>query len=331
MGVLRRDGFSVLLSLGCMIQPVPAQLSQPVARSYSQAAEPTDLLSSAKDLVQHGKNEEAEQAIRKYLQTHPTSGNAHFLLGYILFKQTNAKESLAEYTEGAKYQVPGAVDLKVVALDYVLLGDYADADRWLTRSLQEAPQDSEAWYYLGRTKYNENRFEEAVSAFEQCLKRDPRNINAEDNLGLSYQGLGRTDEAIAAYRTAIEWQADSPVKNPGPIINLASFLVELNRPQEAIDYLRQAESISPGIYRREGLQELQPRLHEQLGKAFSLLNQLPQAQAELEKAVQLSPQDARLHYLLGRIYRKQRLTEKAETEFERYVELSRAQVSVQSR
>src|SRR5207253_7946429 len=66
--------------------------------------------------------------------------------------------------------------------------------------------DSEGWYYLGRTKYNENRFAEAISAFQQCLKLDPQNVKAEDNLGLSLAGLGRNEEAAVAYNQAIAWQ-----------------------------------------------------------------------------------------------------------------------------
>jgi Flp pilus assembly protein TadD len=312
-----------LFFVPCLIQLLPSGVAQSVPASQSQTSVTLDPLTSSKELVDQGHKEEAERQIRKYLEEYPNSGNAHFLLGYILFKFAKAKESLAEYTEGAKHESPSPADLKVVALNYVLLGDYVDADKWLTRSLQEAADDAEAWYYLGRTKYKENRFEEAVTAFEECLKRDPRNIRAEDNLGLSYQGLGRKEQAIAAYRTAIAWQVGLAVTNPSPLINLGSFLLELIRPQEALHYLQHAEAISPEVYSKEGLQELQPRLHEQLAKAYSLLNELPQAQTHLEKAVQLSPQDGRLHYLLGQIYRKQGWSEKAKAEFQRRVELSR--------
>jgi hypothetical protein len=108
---------------------------------------------------------EAEQRVRQYLAVHPDSANAHFLLGHILFQEIQsearlesqlalqvqtpmggakvlgrnssdakdrdekAKASLAEFTAGAKYRAPIAADLKVVAFDYVLLGDYLDADK----------------------------------------------------------------------------------------------------------------------------------------------------------------------------------------------------------
>jgi Flp pilus assembly protein TadD len=268
-------------------------------------------------LLDQGDVEQAGQIVRKFAQTHPDSADAHFLLGLILFKAVKAKESLAEYTEGAKHRQPSPYDLEIVALDYVLLHDYMDADRWLSKSLEGNPNNSEGWYYLGRTKYNENRFEEAVQAFEQCLKREPTNVKAEDNLGLSYAALGRNDDAIAAYRRAIGWQAHTADKDSGPFLDLGSLLLDQRRTKEAIPYLMEAAQLSAA----------DSRAHEQLGKAYEADGRLPDAQRELEKAVELSPQDPALHFVLGRVFQKQKLMDKAKTEFARSGQLSQAQAS----
>ncbi|MGB7140319.1 MAG: tetratricopeptide repeat protein [Candidatus Acidiferrum sp.] len=294
-------------------------------------------LAHAKSLLDQGKAADADCAVRDYISTHPDSGDAHFLRGYILFRQiqarsvtmdaghhelykepetpvpgtsfqeATAKESLGEFTEGAKYRKPTAFDLQIVALDYVVLGDYADADKWLSYSLQWNPMDPDAWYLLGRTKYSENRFEEAAQSFTQFLKSDPKNVKAEDNLGLSYAALGRNDKAMAAYQNAIAWQADAAAKDPGPFLDLGVLLMDLNRTQEAVFYFIQAVAISPK----------EPRHHEELGQAYFRLDELPKAQAELETAVSLSPQNPRLHYLLGRVYRKEGFMAKAAAEFNR--------------
>jgi tetratricopeptide (TPR) repeat protein len=292
------------------------QLETSAENTHGSAAlpeEPTDpLLEQARALLDSGSLKEAEVAVRQYLDKNANSANGHFLLGHILFREQKPQASLAEYTQGAKFHDPGAFDLKIVGLDYVLLGGYADADHWLTRSLERDPKDSQGWYYLGRTKYNENRFEEAISAFKQCLRLHPKNVKAEDNLGLSYQGLGRTDDAASAYRNAIAWQSQMLEKHFGPFLDLGSLLLEQDRTKEAISYLHQAVEISP--------QESKP--HEQLGKAYSRLNELPKAQAELEKAVALAPESASLHFMLGQVYRKQGMTDKARLELERGVALN---------
>jgi Flp pilus assembly protein TadD len=315
------------------LEPAPHRPSATEGSSSS----PDGLLAQAKLLADKGTPHEAEPLVRQYLGAHPDSADAHFLLGYILFreiqeqaavrgaateasyaekttertsgdfKETKAKASLAECTEGAKHHAPSAADLKIVALDYVVLGDYPDADKWLTKMLEWTPNDVEGWYYLGRTKYNENRFDEAVHAFQQCLKLDPQNVKAEDNLGLAYAGLNHVNDAVAAYHSAIEWQKDALTKNPGPFIDLADLLLDQNRSKEAIPYLREAIQIAPQ----------DSKAHELLGKAYARLDEFPQAQAELEKAAELAPQNANLPCMLGPMYRKQGLTEKAELALDR--------------
>jgi tetratricopeptide (TPR) repeat protein len=264
-------------------------------------------LHTARSLLEYGHAREAESSVRQYLVSHSTSADAHFLLGLVLFKETRAKESLAEYSEGTRYRQPSAYELEIVALDYVLLADYMDADKWLTKSLASNPNNPQGWYYLGRTKYKENRFEEAVSAFEQCLRMDPQNVKAEDNRGLSYAGLGRNDEAMAAYRRAISWEGQQISKDPGPYLDFGSLLLDLDRAQEAVGYLRTAVRIG----------NADAKAHMELGKAYERLEQLSQAREELENAARLAPQDPALHFLLGRVYRKLGLMEKAKSEFER--------------
>jgi tetratricopeptide (TPR) repeat protein len=272
---------------------------------------PDTPLAEARSLLELGKFDEAEKVTRRYLAIHKSSAEGHYLLGYILVKKRDAKSSLAEYTEAARYRKPSAADLEAVAGNYVLLKDYPDADKWFTKAVEWNPKDSLGWYYLGRTKYSENRFEEAVGAFEQCLKLDPRNAKAEDNLGLSWEGLNQTEKAQAAYKTAIDWQKDRADKIPGPWLDLGSLLVDDNRPEEGMPYLLEAARISPDDF----------RVHRELGKAYSHLDQLEKARIELEKAVELEPQNAAAHFMLSQVYRRQGLMDKARIETERYAAL----------
>ncbi len=269
-------------------------------------------LAEIRALVESEKYTEAEQQARAYLENHKDSADFHYLLGYILFKEQRAKESLAEYTEGAKYKAPSAYDLETVAGDYVLLKDYPDADKWFTKSAEWNPGNFQVLYYLARTKYNENRFDEAAALFLQCLKLDPKSVKTEDNLGLAYQGLNRNDEAISAFHTAISWQTDSPKKDPGPYLNVGSLLVDLERNNEALSYLLEAAKIAP--------QDM--RMHRALGKAYLRLDELEKAQAELEQSAELAPRDAPIHFMLSQLYRKRGMTEKEMAETRRYRELT---------
>jgi tetratricopeptide (TPR) repeat protein len=142
--------------------------------------------------------------------------------------------------------------------------------------------------------------------------------------------LDRNDEAIVAYKNAIAWQSGAPAKNPDPFINIGELLLEQNRPEEAVSYLMQAVAISAEVYRSQGMAELEPRAHEYLGKAYSRINRPQEAKVELEKAVELAPEDARLHYLLGQLYQKMGARDKAKAEFDRFAALSRAHNAAQN-
>jgi Flp pilus assembly protein TadD len=339
---------ALLFATICSFLPLTSMRAACLAQSSDQTG---SLLAEAKTLFQQSKFAEADRAVRQYLENHPNSADAHFLLGHTLFREIQAeaildrqlalqaqgpmvgakaptpnsseislpkdreekaKASLEEFTAGAKYRNPSAADLKIVAFDYIVLGDYPDADKWLTKMLEWAPNDADGWYNLGRAKYNENRFAEAISAFQQCLKFDPKNVKAEDNLGLSFAGMNRNEEAAAAYQQAIAWQEQSLAKNPRPYIDLGSLLIDENRSKDAVTLLLQASEID----------SRDSKTHELLGKAYARLEEFPRAQVELEKAIELSPQTPNLHCMLAPIYRKQGLAEKAKAEYDRCATLT---------
>jgi Flp pilus assembly protein TadD len=254
--------------------------------------------------MSEGKLAEAESAARQVLAQNPSSADGHFLLGEVLFLEKKPRESLVEFTAGAKYRRPGPKELRTVASDYVLLGDFADADKWFSQVTIETPNDPEAWYLLGRTKYNENRFEEAITSFQRVLALRPNDVQAEDNLGLSQQGLGHMEEAKAAFQTAIAWQNGAPA-DAQPFLNLGILLTDHGDAAAGVRQLQTAAQIAPK----------NPKVHEQLGRALQATGDLKKAQEQLEIATRLAPDAAALHFRLGQIYHQQGLKEQAQQEF----------------
>jgi tetratricopeptide (TPR) repeat protein len=121
------------------------------------------LLINARLDVNNGMAEQADHEVRQYLGKHPNSAKP-------ASKPTRPKHRWRSIPKAPNNRTPSYLDLKVAALDYILLEDYADADKWLSRSLEWNPQDAESWYDLGRIKYNEASFSEARNAFDRCLK-----------------------------------------------------------------------------------------------------------------------------------------------------------------
>jgi Flp pilus assembly protein TadD len=290
------------MRINVFIRSVLAVLACCAATALGQI--PADPLAAARSLLDAGKIEESEAILRDYIAKNPSGADAHFLLGYALFRDQKPTESLAEFTAGAKFRRPQADELKVVASDYFMLGDFSDADKWFSQVVSETPNDADAWYLLGRTQYNENEFSAAVASFEHALTLHPKYVEAENNIGLCWKELNDRDKARAAFEAAIDWQGETPV-DPQPFLNLGTLLADNNQGAEAISYLSKAAVLSPK----------NPAIHEELGKVYLAMNKLPEAQAELEQAVSLSPDTSSLHYKLAQILRKEGLQDRAQQEF----------------
>lgn len=277
----------------------------------------TDPLAEARSLATSGLLAKSEALVRSYLDANPASADAYFLLGYVVFREQRARDSLAEFTAGAKYRRPKAGEFMTIASDYVLLGDYVDADKWFSEVTQERPDDAGAWYLLGRTQYNESDYPKAVASFKRALALRPHDIEVENNLGLVWRAINQTDKAKDAFQTAIAWQTEHPVDSQ-PYLNLGTLLADAGQFDQALPNLAQAIELAPD----------NPRIHEELAYVYEATNNLPKAQSELEKAVALAPKASALHFKLARVYRREGQQEQAKRELDLCEKLNGTQSSV---
>jgi tetratricopeptide (TPR) repeat protein len=292
-----------LFTVGCTLLVILS------GRVYSQTTTPgteaSGKLAQVKADIEHGQYADADKGLREYLTDYPADVDAKYLFAYALFKENRPADSLKEYTEAARQRSPGAADLKTVALDYVLLNDYKDAEHWIRYALSMDPNDSEAWYEAGRIEYTLNYFRPALDAFQRSLQLDPASAKAENNLGLTLEALNRVDDAIAAYRKALAMQNASPHPSEQPMLNLATVLIDRNQLDEALPLLKQAAQIAPRDW----------KILAQLGRLYAAKGDLNEAHDVLQRAVEIEPEKASLHFQLGQVYKKLGLTEKAQAEF----------------
>lgn len=339
--LLRKAIIAVLLSLTAMTAQTNEEFNRGVAEfqagNYTSAAASfakaeatspgtTDaLLYQSKSLIHLNDFPAAENALRRYIASHPKSSDAAYLLGFVLHREKRPAESLAAYTQAAALTAPTADDLKIVALDYVLLDDYSDAIKWLEKAVEFDPKNKDAWYYLGRACYTKGRLPEARKAFQQLLELDPHDVRGENNLGLILETEGQPSAAIEAYRRAIEWQEQNLRPSEQPYVNLGSLLVEQGQVTDALPPLRKAADLAPS----------NAYCHLKLGMAYRKLGRLNESQQELEKTTQLDPENAAAHYQLGRTLKENNSLSRAQAEFDRAAELqtraagSRSQTSEQ--
>ena len=245
-----------------------------------------------------------ETDLRAALVTQPEEASLLYALALVLRQEGKAGESLRTYTHAAQHRQPTPQQLRSVALDYVLLGDYEDAIHWLETATTMDPSDPDVLYALGRCYYTKNRFVEAGNMYLRVLTLRPRDLKAEENLGLTYEAMNRSVEAESALRAAASW-ADPHGTDEWPFVDLGAFLFDHNRPQEAIAPLETATLIEPAS----------AIAHEKLGRALLATKQSAAGVEHLRKAASLDPRNPRVHYELGRALRDAGQAEEAKKEF----------------
>jgi Flp pilus assembly protein TadD len=297
-------------ALACAVLLCAMQQIAPLTPVSPQAGS----LAAARQLVHDGQFAQADAMLRPLIAADPKAAEPHYLLAYILLREDKPTESLKEYTSAAALRAPTATELRNVALDYVLLKALPEADQWMSRSLAMDANDAETWYAMGRLRYTEGRYSDALTCFEKTLVLNPRSVKGENNLGLAYEALNRNEDAVRAYRNAIAWQKDDPAPSEQPLLNLAILLQHRNQLPEAQQLLEQAAEIVPK----------DPRIHENLGQVYLHTDRVADAVKEFADAVRLEPQNPRYHYLLGQAYRRTGEEAQAKQEFARSAALNGA-------
>lgn len=289
-----------LVLLACAL-PVAAQVKNPTRHAsplgYSYAKEE----SSTDTSVLHVK----EQELRAALETQPQSASLLYGLALVQRQENQPRASLVTYTRAAKLRNPTPLELRSVALNYVLLNDYDDAIHWLEIAASVAPSDPDILYALGRCYYTRSRYVDAEKMYKRVLAIDAHHIKAEENLGLVYDALDRPPLAEAALRQAANW-ANPQGRDEWPFLDLGSFLLDHDRAKEAIEPLQSAERIQPGAYTP----------HERLGRAMLQAGQSTAGINELEQAEKIKPRDPKIHFELGRALRQAGMLEQAKKEME---------------
>ena len=176
------------------------------------------------------------------------------------------------------------------------------------KSLQLAPNDSEAHNNLGVILHQLNRLSEAEASFRQAISLKFDYAEAHNKLGVILHQLDRLSEAEESFRQAVTLKPDLAVA----YYNLGNSLKEQGKLKEAEASFRQAITLKPNY----------TEAHINLGNALREQDKLKEAEASFRQAVTLKPDLAVAQYNLGKIYKKIGKNSKAVECFEKTLELS---------
>lgn len=134
----------------------------------------------------------------------------------------------------------------------------------------------------GKSLYLDDQDAEAVLAFQEAIRLDPRLAEAHFRLGLGYESLGKREEAESEYKKAVEGYKEYLEENDNDAeahYELAQTYANLGQYSEAIREYREATR----------LKENDPDIYYDLGVAHTKLAQYDAAAVAFSKSLEIDP------------------------------------------
>jgi tetratricopeptide (TPR) repeat protein len=242
-----------------------------------------------------GRGGEAVESFRKVVALEPDSADAHLNLGIALVDQYDRTGGFKEFQEAARLAPESPAVHYNLGRFYFETAKYDDARKQLEEAVHLDPNYPPALYFLALAAKQDNDIARSTELFEQLLVLQPENPDAQFLLGQNLEHQGKTAEALAHWKSAL--QADPNYSQA--LYNLARALKKANDPeaqkyQDRYDQLQKDQQISDRV--------------QQLGNfalAASNAQNWPQAFAQIQEAIQLCgscPEAAHLHKNLGWMY-----------------------------
>jgi len=224
----------------------------------------------AQTYAKTGRDQEAEQLLRKVVDSNPKDANSLQLAGELMLN-ADPKNALSFLQRADSIQPSAHGDL-LIAHAYDRLGQPDQSANYLNKAKSRAPRDPEVLRAVAGQYRDQAKYDEAIATL-QAIPTKTSDIEAE--LAYTYQLAGRQQEAANLYSEL----AKSAKGNIALDLSAAQAWVNLGRADEAQAYLDAARQTDANNY----------RLHAILAGIAESEDRLPEAQQEYKAALSSLP------------------------------------------
>ena len=287
-----------------------------------RVTQPDYRLARGEQAIQDGDWERTE-SYAGLLEASGHPDHAHLLRGEASRARRHPDLALAEFN---KVRDAGSLRLRAATLSglcLIELKNPAESARVLNYVIGEQPDNVEAHRGLAAIAYDLGQLGQAVHHLEEVARLDGEDARPHRLIGLIDKDLGRDEQAVEAYRSALARKL-APGTREEVRIELAAVLVRLAKFDEALEVLDadsplksdadatqvvvRAECLR-GLNRNAEAAALLDRAPAAGADVFRVRGQLyldadayPDAIRSLERAVSIAPADDRTHFLLAKAY-----------------------------
>lgn len=169
----------------------------------------------------------------------------HAVLGALEFLGGRMNQAVQAFRQADGLSPLDDYDRFTLAMALVDLGDLQASRTELTRLNERHPDQPIYLYWLARLDYGQRLYDDAVQKFKKVTSMDPSWVRGYDNLGLSYDMMGLTEEAQTAFAKAVLLNRNLPAPSPWPPHNLGYLRLRLQQFERAEEDLREALKYDP--------------------------------------------------------------------------------------
>jgi superkiller protein 3 len=158
-----------------------------------------------------------DEAIARLRQAAPSFPRAYYHLGGELFNQGRVDEALPPLEQFVRLEpmlaevVPART---MMGRTFMLQKQWSKAEEQLqlvlSMSPARSPEHVTAMGFLADTLFEQQKFAAAQAAYTGYLQERPDDVGAVTNLAVSLSALGRLDQAVSAFRRAVEMNPRDP-------------------------------------------------------------------------------------------------------------------------
>lgn len=242
-------------------------------------------LEEAQKLHSEGQLEEAKESYLTLLEDNPQNAELLHLLGLLSAEMGDLNEAL-HYLEEANRILPHHPTLTLHYANILKAkGDLPKAEEVLLQMTKDHSQFAAGFNNLGTVYFAEQKWQQALQAFETAISLQANYIDAYYNLGLALNKLHRFEAAQSAFQAVIEM---SPT-HPGAAFQLGCLDMQQGLYEKAWQHFSIIEKAHPFHF------ETQVNLATSALKLGRLLD----AKSHYLKALEITPDDNQVLFNLG--------------------------------
>lgn len=187
-----------------------------------------------------GRGAEADEEFQEFLDKDPESGRV--AAGVEHLRTGNVDAAIAELRAVLKANSDHVDAMRYLALAYARdEQSLGDAEAWLRRATDLAPDYTAAWLDLGLVLAELNKHMDAIECYRSALHSDPESASVWAGLANAYAMASYPEQSLAAFEKSLALKPDAP----GVQMSFAHSLKTMGRQDQAVQAYRAAVRLKP--------------------------------------------------------------------------------------